>query len=122
MCHKTCAGCDASILIERSPGCYLLSSEQCLRRMADMMALLQVQLAGADVIAMIHEDPELLQLDIHHGIEQFKQLWDVDETVLKESDPAELALAVRHLSFAGRAQMPAKDICNSDACPVSFSS
>lgn len=73
--------------------------------MADMMALLQVQLAGADVVSMIHEDPELLQLDIHHGIEQFKQLWDVDETVLKESDPAELALAVRHLCSAGKGHL-----------------
>lgn len=35
------------------------------------------------------------------GLEQLKQLWQVDEEALRESDPAELALAVRALSKAG---------------------
>eukprot|EP00892_Ulva_mutabilis_P003468 jgi/Ulvmu1/1493/UM011_0223.1 len=95
-------GCDPSILIERSPACYLLSSEATLRRMADMMLLLRTEMAGADVIAMVHEDPCILQLDLGYGVEQFKQLWDVDGTVLRDSDPAELAFAVRHLCAADR--------------------
>lgn len=70
-----------------------------------MMSLLQVRLEGADIISMIHEDPELLVLDIHHGLDQFQQLWEVNEQVLKESDPAELALAVRHLCDAGKGQL-----------------
>lgn len=67
--------------------------------------LLQDRLEGADIVAMIHEDPELLMLDIRHGLDQFKQLWDVNEHVLQESDPAELALAVRHLCDAGNGQV-----------------
>lgn len=65
-----------------------------------MMALLESELAGADVTEMVHEDPELLLLDVRYGLVQFRQLWDVDETVLEESDAAELALAVRHLCAA----------------------
>lgn len=96
------AGCDPSILVERLPDCYLLSSEKTLHQMASMMTLLEGQLAGADIVGMVHEDPGLLLLDIEHGIKQFQQLWDVDSTVLEDSDPTELALAVRHLCAAGR--------------------
>lgn len=39
------------------------------------------------------------------GIERLHELWDVDELALRQSDPFELALAVRALSEGGPPHM-----------------
>lgn len=39
------------------------------------------------------------------GIEKLHELWDVDEQALRQSDPFELALAVRALSESGPPHM-----------------
>jgi hypothetical protein len=45
--------------------------------------------------------PAALLCPMSAGIAKLKELWDVDEQALRDSDPFELALAVRALSTAG---------------------
>jgi hypothetical protein len=92
------AGCDASALIEKEPAMYLLSSADVLQRMQDSFHELKRRLVGADVAAMLHEQPRLLSLNVSRGMDDMLQLWDIDNGILRESDPGELALALRTLS------------------------
>jgi len=67
-------------------------------------AMLREGLAGADIDFMLTEDPALLFEDLpslQTGLRRLHELWDVDEQALRNSDPVEVALAVRALSDSG---------------------
>lgn len=50
----------------------------------------------------IELDPALLFMpELDRGLKELRDLWDVDEDALADSDPQMLALAVRALSVTG---------------------
>jgi hypothetical protein len=66
--------------------------------------LLRDGLQGADVDAIFEADPTILfesPASIELGLKRMKELWRLDVTALKNSEPEELALAVRALSLQG---------------------
>jgi hypothetical protein len=66
--------------------------------------LLREGLQGADVDAIFEADPTILfesPESIELGLKRMKDLWKVDAIALKNSEPEELALAVRALSLQG---------------------
>ena len=66
--------------------------------------ILREGLKGADVDAMFDDDPSLLFEDpdsLRYGLERMEELWGIDEEILKNSWPDELALAVRALGLRG---------------------
>ena len=66
--------------------------------------ILRDGLRGADVEAMFDDDPSLLFEDpdsLRYGLERMEELWGLDEEMLKNSWPDELALAVRALGLRG---------------------
>lgn len=67
-------------------------------------SILRDGLEGADVDAIFEEDPTILFEDpesLRYGIQQMEELWGIDEAILKNSWPDELALAVRALGYKG---------------------
>lgn len=93
---------DISMLVERLPQHFLAGdSAATCAQVEDAYATLRHGLPGADVAAMVQEDPALLFVELQSGIEQLHDLWEVDEDALAASDPAMLGLAVRALSRAG---------------------
>lgn len=66
--------------------------------------VLREGLKGADVDAMFDDDPSLLFEDpdsLRYGLKRMEELWGIDENILKNSWPDELALAVRALGLRG---------------------
>jgi hypothetical protein len=66
--------------------------------------LLREGLQGADCDAIFEADPTILfesPESIQLGLKRMKELWKVDTIALKNSEPEELALAVRALSLQG---------------------
>lgn len=99
---KLLPGCDVARLVEIQPRAFLGRDRQQVEEQVQAASeLLRQTLQGADVDRMIEEDPLLLFTDIHSGIRRLRELWDVDPQALRNSDPAELALAVRALSDSG---------------------
>jgi hypothetical protein len=58
-------------------------------------------LPGLDINDMVQEDPVLLFSDLRLGLQRFSELWDVNTDLLRNSDSAEVALAIRALSESG---------------------
>jgi len=96
-------GCDVAFLVEEEPQLYVGGErEEVEKRIQQGMDLLRKWLAGADINAVVMRDPQLIFLPgLLTGLQQLRDLWDVDEQALADSDPMELALAVRALSNVG---------------------
>ena len=132
-------------MVELQPRLFLSCSPRAVAaQVAAANALLREALAGADIEAMLVEDPALLFEElqsletgirtnlvtsctcalcwprslqagstspcggymyslraIHAGLAAMHELWDVNEQVLRDCDPVEVALAVRALSCSG---------------------
>lgn len=89
------------MLIEKEPELFLATPDEAVHRMSSQFEVLQERLLGAaDVPAIVHEQPGIVRLEVSPGVDELLQLWDVDSRsdVLKNSDPCELALALRTLS------------------------
>ena len=74
------------------------------RSPTEASSILRDGLEGADVDAIFEEDPTILFEDpesLLYGIQQMEELWGIDEAILKNSWPDELALAVRALGYKG---------------------
>ena len=84
--------------LSRSPAYSLVRSP------TEASSVLRDGLKGADVDAIFEEDPTILFEDpesLRYGIQQMEELWGIDEAILKNSWPDELALAVRALGYKG---------------------
>lgn len=89
-------------MVELLPQGFLLQSEQgMLKRVAAIHNALRQGLPGANIDMMVQEDPAILfenKQSVSKGLRELRDLWDVDETALSDSNPWELALAIRTLS------------------------
>lgn len=89
-------------MVELLPEGFLLQSQQSMvRRVAAINIALRDGLPGANIDLMVQEDPTILFEDKHSvssGLRELHDLWDVDETALSNSNPWELALAIRTMS------------------------
>lgn len=95
-------GCNVTIMLERQPALFYGAAEEDLKRLLPTAYQALVQgLPGLDVDEMLEEDPRLLFEDVSVGLDQFHQLWDVDEDALRNSETNEIALAIRTLSQCG---------------------
>jgi len=96
-------GCDACYLIERYPRLFLQDDASTMReRVGTAASKLRSALAGARINAIIEDDPELLFFGskLDHGLRQLADLWPTaDEQCFANSEPHELACAVRALCF-----------------------
>ncbi|KAL6750628.1 hypothetical protein V8C86DRAFT_788413 [Haematococcus lacustris] len=91
-------GADVVYLMEQHPMLFLMGSPaEMEQRVGAGLAQLQRELKGANITALVMVDPELLFMDLDHGLRELRQLWDVDEQALDNSEPHELAFAVRSL-------------------------
>eukprot|EP00197_Chlamydomonas_leiostraca_P007038 CAMPEP_0202860170 /NCGR_PEP_ID=MMETSP1391-20130828/1993_1 /ASSEMBLY_ACC=CAM_ASM_000867 /TAXON_ID=1034604 /ORGANISM="Chlamydomonas leiostraca, Strain SAG 11-49" /LENGTH=284 /DNA_ID=CAMNT_0049539309 /DNA_START=241 /DNA_END=1095 /DNA_ORIENTATION=+ len=91
--------CDAVYLLERHP--YLFCSTPLPELRAKLVAAvgkLRAGLRGAPLTRVVMSDPEIMFMDLDHGLAELRNLWDVDETALGNSEPHELAFAVRALA------------------------
>ena len=89
-------------MVELLPQGFLLQSEQgMLQRVAAIHTALRQGLPGANIDMMVQEDPAILfenKQSVSKGLRELRDLWDVDETALSNSNPWELVLAIRTLS------------------------
>lgn len=94
--------CDVARMVELLPQGFLLQSQQSmLKRVAAINIVLRDGLPGANIDMMVQEDPTILFEDrqtLSSGLRELRDLWDVDETALGNSNPWELALAIRTMS------------------------
>lgn len=92
-------------MVELLPEGFLLQSQQSmLKRVAAINLALRDGLPGANVDLMVQEDPTILFEDtssVSSGLRELHDLWDIDETALSNSNPWELALAIRTMSDNG---------------------
>ncbi|KAG1660024.1 hypothetical protein FOA52_005604 [Chlamydomonas sp. UWO 241] len=97
------SGCDIAHLVEQEPQLYLGGQpEEVAQRVGAAFDMMSARLAGADVHAVIILDPGLLFMpELSRGLDEFRDLWDVDDAALAASSPQMLALAVRALSVTG---------------------
>jgi hypothetical protein len=73
-------------------------------RLEASSSILREGLKGADVDQIFEEDPTILFEEpesLRYGLEKMEELWGIDEDILKNSWPDELALAVRALGHNG---------------------
>jgi len=95
--------CNALLLIEQYPELFLSgeATERCAQ-ITRSYGLLAEGLRGADVAAVIMQDPEILLMDLEYGLQELHSLWEgLEPQALANSEPNELALAVRALCNAG---------------------
>ena len=94
--------CNVARMVELLPEGFLLQSQQSMvKRVAAINIALRDGLPGANIDLMVQEDPTILFEDKHSvssGLRELHDLWDVDETALSNSNPWELALAIRTMS------------------------
>ena len=93
-------------MVELLPTAFLGDNawEETLENLRRTSQLLREGLFGADVDAIFEADPTILfesPESIELGLQRMKELWQVDAIALKNSEPEELALAVRALSLQG---------------------
>lgn len=98
-------GTNVARMVELLPSAFLAHPlEPILERLKTTSALLREGLRGADVDAIFEADPTILFEDpesLRVGLARMRELWDVDAAALANSDPDELALAVRALGLTG---------------------
>ena len=94
--------CNVARMVELLPEGFLLQSQQSMvKRVAAINIALRDGLPGANIDLMVQEDPTILFEDkqsVSSGLRELHDLWDVDETALTNSNPWELALAIRTMS------------------------
>mmetsp|Transcript_8397 Transcript_8397/g.14456 ORF Transcript_8397/g.14456 Transcript_8397/m.14456 type:complete len:344 (-) Transcript_8397:465-1496(-) len=94
---------NVSKLVQNEPELLMLTATQ-REQVTVSLALMHRFLKGASIDAMIEEEPQLLFEDLEGGLIQLRELWPdhvLHPTALSNSDPAELALAIRALSPQG---------------------
>mmetsp|Transcript_7115 Transcript_7115/g.20869 ORF Transcript_7115/g.20869 Transcript_7115/m.20869 type:complete len:304 (-) Transcript_7115:203-1114(-) len=100
-------GVDVAEVVRMHPRAFLSAELSALTRtISANIGVLQDGLEGADLNAMVEQDPLLVLQDpqlLEEGIVQMRQLWDVDPAALADSDPWKLALAVRALTKSSNA-------------------
>jgi hypothetical protein len=98
-------GLDVARIVELLPSAFLGPDwERIPQRVHISATLLTRCLPGADVNQMIEEDPTILFEDeesLRTGLLRLRELWDVGPDTFRNSDPLELALAVRALGLKG---------------------
>jgi hypothetical protein len=96
---------DIARMVELVPTGLLVSPwDTTYKQLEEASGILRTGLQGADVDAMFDEDPTILFEDpesLRVGLERMQELWDIDEEMLRNSFPDELALAVRALGLKG---------------------
>lgn len=96
---------DIARMVELVPTGFLVSPwDTTYEQLVENSTILRTGLRGADVDAMFDEDPTILFEDpesLRVGLERMRELWDIDEEMLQNSFPDELALAVRALGLKG---------------------
>lgn len=97
--------CNVARMVELLPEGFLQQSQQSMvKRVAAINDALRGSLPGANVDMMVQEDPTILFEDkqsLSTGLQGLHDLWDVDEVALGNSNPWELALAIRAMSDQG---------------------
>jgi hypothetical protein len=92
-------------MIELLPSAFIACPwQETLERLGHVNEHLRHGLPGVDVDRMVELDPTILFEDpksIQVGIQRLHELWKVDASALANSEPEELALAVRALSLGG---------------------
>lgn len=92
-------------MVELLPEGFLQQSQQSMvKRVAAINDALRGSLPGANIDMMVQEDPTILFEDkqsLSTGLRGLHDLWDVDEVALGNSNPWELALAIRAMSEQG---------------------
>ena len=96
---------DVARMIELVPKGFLNSEwGETKAQISEAAEVLRSGLKGADVDAIFDEDPTILfesPDSLRYGIQRMEELWGIDENILKNSWPDELALAVRALGHTG---------------------
>ena len=97
--------CNVARMVELLPEGFLQQSQQSMvKRVAAINDALRGSLPGANIDMMVQEDPTILFEDkqsLSTGLRGLHDLWDVDEVALGNSNPWELALAIRAMSEQG---------------------
>lgn len=92
-------------MIELLPSAFIAGPwQETVERLSHVSELLRHGLPGVDVDRMVELDPTILfeePASIQVGIHRLYELWKVDASALANSEPEELALAVRALSLGG---------------------
>ena len=94
--------CDVIRMVELLPEGFLAQPvHNMVQRVAAINGILRGSLPGANIDMMVQEDPTILfenKESLSVGLQELHDLWDVDETCLKNSNPWEIALAIRTMS------------------------
>lgn len=94
--------CNVARMVELLPQGFLQQPQNSmLKRVAAINDALRGSLPGANIDMMVQEDPTILFEDkqsLSSGLRELHDLWDVDEVALGNSNPWELALAIRTMS------------------------
>ena len=94
--------CNVARMVELLPQGFLLQSQShMLERVTAINIVLRDGLPGANIDLMVQEDPTILFKDkqsVSSALRELRELWDIDETALSNSNPWELALAIRTMS------------------------
>ncbi|DBA96723.1 TPA: hypothetical protein ACH3X1_015565 [Trebouxia sp. C0004] len=97
--------CNVARMVELLPEGFLQQSQQSMvKHVAAINDALRGSLPGANIDMMVQEDPTILFEDkqsLSTGLRGLHDLWDVDEVALGNSNPWELALAIRAMSEQG---------------------
>ncbi|KAL4527170.1 hypothetical protein Ndes2526B_g09119 [Nannochloris sp. 'desiccata'] len=101
-------GTNVARMVELLPTAFLAEQsdqwKETIEKLRRTSELLREGLQGANVDAIFEADPTILfesPESIELGLKRMKELWKVDAIALKNSEPEELALAVRALSLQG---------------------
>jgi hypothetical protein len=96
---------DIARMVELVPKGFLVSPwDSTYAQLEESSSILREGLKGADVDAIFEEDPTILFEEpesLRVGLERMNDLWNIDEEMLENSFPDELALAVRALGLKG---------------------
>ena len=90
-----------SFLCAKHPRLFYGAAEAELPRISARYKQLQSGLPGIDVDEVIANDPMLLFIDVAAALTSLGELWALEESVLCNSEPKEVALAVRAVSPTG---------------------
>lgn len=96
---------DVARMVELVPKGFLSRDwAQTKAMLEESSGILREGLKGADVDQIFEEDPTILFEEpesLRYGLARMEELWGIDENILKNSWPDELALAVRALGLQG---------------------
>lgn len=90
-----------SFLCAKQPKLFYSASDDALSSISLRYKQLHAGLPGIDVDEVIANDPVLLFIDVEAALKKMGELWTLTADVLGNSEPREVALAVRALSPSG---------------------